>query len=116
LPDDLSYLTDQRYLNGMLPVMPDSATAFPPSAAGTMLPGEKTETTHLSVVDSDRMAVSLTYTLNGNFGSKFVVPGTGILLNNEMDDFTANPALRICLASLWGMPIKLSPVSVCSAQ
>jgi gamma-glutamyltranspeptidase/glutathione hydrolase len=109
LPDDLSYLTDQRYLNGMLPVMPDSATAFPPSAAGTMLPGEKTETTHLSVIDSDRMAVSLTYTLNGNFGSKFVVPGTGILLNNEMDDFTSKPGAPNMFGLVMGDANKIEP-------
>ncbi len=53
--------------------------------------GEKNQTTHLSVVDKDRNAVALTYTLNGDFGNGAVVPGTGIMLNNEMDDFSFNP-------------------------
>lgn len=53
--------------------------------------GEKNQTTHLSVVDKDRNAVALTYTLNGDFGNGIVVPGTGIMLNNEMDDFSFNP-------------------------
>lgn len=50
---------------------------------------EPTDTTHFSIVDKDGMAVSNTYTLNGNFGSGVTVPGTGVLLNNEMDDFAA---------------------------
>lgn len=50
---------------------------------------ESTNTSHLTVVDRHRNAVSLTFTLNGPFGSGVVVPGTGILLNNEMDDFAA---------------------------
>ena len=48
---------------------------------------ESDETTHLSVVDKDRMAVSLTTTLEQSFGSYIVVPGAGFLLNNEMGDF-----------------------------
>ena len=52
---------------------------------------ESTETTHFNVVDSSGMAVSLTYTLNFSYGCGFVVPGTGVMLNNEMDDFNAKP-------------------------
>jgi len=54
-------------------------------------PTEGNETTHLSVVDSDRQAVSLTYTLEQLYGSKIVVPGAGFLLNNEMGDFNPGP-------------------------
>ena len=53
--------------------------------------GGEHETTHLSVVDADRNAVSLTYTLEDSYGSKIVVPGAGFLLNNEMGDFNAGP-------------------------
>ena len=56
-------------------------------------PAESTETTHLSVVDADHNAVSLTYTLEDSYGSKIVVPGAGFLLNNEMGDFNAGPGL-----------------------
>lgn len=52
---------------------------------------EKLETTHFSVVDTAGNAVANTYTLNGGFGSGVTVPGTGVLLNNEMDDFTSKP-------------------------
>ena len=45
-------------------------------------------TTHLSVVDRDRMAVALTSTVNTGFGSKVLSPSTGVLLNNQMDDFS----------------------------
>lgn len=52
-------------------------------------PHESTETTQFSVVDAAGNAVSNTYTLNGNYGSGVTIPGTGILMNNEMDDFTS---------------------------
>lgn len=54
---------------------------------------ESPETTHLSIVDAQRNAVSLTYTLEAGYGSKIVVPGGGFLLNNEMGDFNAGPGL-----------------------
>ncbi|KQT84188.1 gamma-glutamyltransferase [Aurantimonas sp. Leaf443] len=55
--------------------------------------GESTETTHYSIVDDAGNAVAVTYTLNGSFGAGVVAPGTGILLNNEMDDFTVKPGV-----------------------
>jgi len=55
------------------------------------LPYESNETTHYSVMDKFGNAVSNTYTLNFSYGSGLVAPGTGILLNNEMDDFSAKP-------------------------
>lgn len=51
--------------------------------------GEKLQTTHFSIVDKWGNAASNTYTLNGWFGSAVVVQGTGIILNNEMDDFSS---------------------------
>jgi len=55
--------------------------------------GESIETTHYSIVDKDGNAVAVTYTLNGSFGAGVVAEGTGILLNNEMDDFTMKPGV-----------------------
>lgn len=54
---------------------------------------ESQETTHFSVVDKQRNAVSMTYTLEYGYGSRIVVPGAGFLLNNEMGDFNAGPGL-----------------------
>ena len=52
---------------------------------------EHTETTHYSVVDAEGTAVAVTYTLNGSYGSGVTAKGTGVLLNNEMNDFSAKP-------------------------
>lgn len=59
----------------------------------TLKPQESTETSHINVVDTDRNAVSLTFTINTGFGAAIVTPGTGILLNNEMDDFATAPGV-----------------------
>ncbi len=70
----------------------DPERATPSSALPA--PGDGHEgphTTHFSVVDQDGNAVSMTYTLNDTFGARVTAPGTGILLNDEMDDFTAKP-------------------------
>jgi gamma-glutamyltranspeptidase/glutathione hydrolase len=56
-------------------------------------PAEGRETTHVSVVDEQRNAVAMTYTLEAGYGSKITVPGAGFLLNNEMGDFNAGPGL-----------------------
>jgi gamma-glutamyltranspeptidase / glutathione hydrolase len=56
--------------------------------AGAAL-AESPHTTHFSVVDPSGMAVSNTFTLNGDFGALVQIPGTGVTLNNEMDDFAA---------------------------
>ena len=68
-------------------------SASPSSPDSFDWPEESPQTTHLSVVDSARNAVSLTYTLESAYGSGIVAPGTGFLLNNEMGDFNAQPGL-----------------------
>jgi|TARA_B100001540_G_scaffold110209_1_gene98861 gamma-glutamyltranspeptidase/glutathione hydrolase len=60
---------------------------------GKYMDGESHETTHFSVVDKTGNVISMTYTLNSTFGSKVVIEGTGILMNNEMDDFSAAPGI-----------------------
>jgi gamma-glutamyltranspeptidase/glutathione hydrolase len=72
-------------------IRPDRASVSSPTTFEW--PAEPGETTHLSVVDAARNAVSLTYTLEAGYGSKIVVPGAGFLLNNEMGDFNAGPGL-----------------------
>lgn len=69
-----------------------ASASAPGDVAGD--PGwESPETTHYSVVDGDGMAVSVTYTLEGGYGSYITVPGAGFLLNNEMGDFNGRPGL-----------------------
>ncbi len=77
----------------------DLRATINPARASVSLPTdyawdyESEETTHISVVDESRNAVSLTYTLEEWYGSGIVVPGAGFLLNNEMGDFNAGPGL-----------------------
>jgi len=93
-------LLDPAYLAGrMADFSPDRATPAAAVAPGLgpfdpstiVPPPESTETTHFSVVDAAGNAVANTYTLNGAYGSGVTIPGTGILMNNEMDDFTSKP-------------------------
>jgi gamma-glutamyltranspeptidase / glutathione hydrolase len=66
--------------------------------AADIMPGdlaryESPETTHFSIVDADGNAVANTYTINFSYGTGLVAEGTGILLNNELDDFSAKPGV-----------------------
>ena len=91
----IAQLTDDAYLaKRAAEVDPDkpSDTKSVQPGLGTSMP-EKAETTHFSVVDKWGNAVSNTYTLNGYFGSGIVVPGAGIVLNDEMDDFASKPGV-----------------------
>ena len=58
---------------------------------GVAILQESYETTHFSIIDAQGNAVGITTTLNGSFGSKLAVNGAGFMLNNEMDDFSAQP-------------------------
>jgi gamma-glutamyltranspeptidase/glutathione hydrolase len=69
---------------------PDHATPWTNALSATP-PHEGSNTTHFSAVDSAGNAVSNTYTLNFSYGVGLVAEGTGVLLNNELDDFTAAP-------------------------
>ena len=69
----------------------DLARATPSEALSVGPPREGSNTTHYSVVDPRGNAVSNTYTLNFPYGVGLVADGTGVLLNNELDDFTAAP-------------------------
>lgn len=70
---------------------------------------ESQDTSHLSVVDRSRNAVSLTFTINYGFGSGVVVPGTGILLNDEMDDFVAAPGVPNVFGLVGGEANAIAP-------
>ena len=74
-------------------IRPQQARPAKDIRPGKPQPYESDQTTHYSVVDKAGNAVAVTYTLNTNFGSGIVARGTGILLNNEMDDFSAKPGV-----------------------
>src|SRR6185436_8416470 len=70
---------------------------------------ESNETTHFSVVDAAGNAVTNTYTLNGGYGSGVTIPGTGVLMNNEMDDFTAKVGVKNMFGLLQGAANAIQP-------
>lgn len=85
-------LTSKAYAKSLAQQI-DIAKARPSTEIkpGKLEPYESNQTTHFSVVDKQGNAVAVTYTLNTNFGSGIVAGKSGILLNNEMDDFSARP-------------------------
>ncbi|MEY4048499.1 MAG: hypothetical protein RL284_2050 [Bacteroidota bacterium] len=83
-------LTDPSYLKSRMSSMNfTQATKSADILAGAFPGYENPETTHYSIVDGEGNAVSITTTLNNSYGSKVFVGGSGFLLNDEMDDFSA---------------------------
>ena len=81
-------LIDKKYAEKVRnAVKPDKAGISIDIRQG-VAPHEGSNTTHLSIIDNAGNAVSMTYTLNDSFGAKVVASGTGVLMNDEMDDFT----------------------------
>jgi gamma-glutamyltranspeptidase / glutathione hydrolase len=89
-------------------IQPDKATPSKDVQPGTA-PHEKTETTHYSVVDKAGNAVSVTYTINGLFGAGVIAPGTGYLLNDEMDDFTTKTGVPNLFGLVQGEANAIAP-------
>jgi gamma-glutamyltranspeptidase/glutathione hydrolase len=105
-------LGDQRFVKNPVDQMLDKAygarirAGIDPQRAGIstkLVPGagfnEGSHTTHYSIADSFGNAVAVTYTLNDWFGARVTAGGTGVLLNNEMDDFTA----KVGVPNLYGL-------------
>lgn len=82
-------LTSQYYADGLrASIRPDRATPSSMLAGNDQIP-EGTDTTHFSIIDAEGNMVAATLTVNTPFGSCFMPPGTGFVVNNEMDDFSA---------------------------
>jgi gamma-glutamyltranspeptidase/glutathione hydrolase len=120
--DRNSYLGDPDYVKNPLERLLDKAyaekirAAINPSKAGVskdMKPGvephEGSNTTHYSIVDHWGNAVSVTYTLNDWFGAKVTAAKTGVLLNNEMDDFTAKVGVPNMYGLVQGQANSIAP-------
>jgi gamma-glutamyltranspeptidase / glutathione hydrolase len=110
--DRNSYLGDPDFVKNPLDRLLDKAYAakiravIDPNKAGVskdikpgVAPHEGSNTTHYSIADKDGNAVSVTYTLNDWFGAKVTAAKTGVLLNDEMDDFTA----KVGVPNLYGL-------------
>jgi gamma-glutamyltranspeptidase/glutathione hydrolase len=110
--DRNSYLGDPDFVKNPLDRLLDKGYAakiravISPDKAGVsqeLMPGvaphEGSNTTHYSIVDDKGNAVAVTYTLNDWFGAKVMATGTGVLLNNEMDDFT----VKVGVPNLYGL-------------
>jgi len=103
-------LLDPRYIaERRASIDPERATPSESIRPGEPRPYESDQTTHFSIVDAAGNAVSLTYTLNENYGSGVTVPGLGFLLNDEMDDFTSKPGVPNLYGLIQGEPNAIAP-------
>lgn len=90
----IAALTSKAYASAMrAKISNDFATPSAMIKPADLAPYESDQTTHFSIVDKAGNAVSNTYTINLNYGSGMVADGTGVLMNNEMDDFSAKPGV-----------------------
>ncbi|MGE8432680.1 gamma-glutamyltransferase [Chryseobacterium joostei] len=110
IQDKTSYLISDEYLkNRWKSFSFDKAT--PSAEVGKIIPQpkESTQTTHISVLDKDGNAASVTTTLNGYYGSKVLVSGAGFFLNNEMDDFSIKPGIPNMFGAVGGEANSIQP-------
>ena len=92
-------LLSDEYAESIRQQIPANQAIPPEKVYDNEVQSEGTNTTHYSVIDSEGLAVAVTYTINSYFGAGVVAPGTGFLLNNEMDDFTA----KVGVANQFGL-------------
>jgi gamma-glutamyltranspeptidase/glutathione hydrolase len=105
-----AHLTDKAYARRLADEIDLRAATASESLAGNIgLAQESPDTTHFSVIDSDGMAVSNTFTLEASWGSRIVVRGAGFLLNNEMGDFNRNPGHTDRQGAVGTLPNGIAP-------
>lgn len=103
-------LTNDVYLQErMKDYDPAKATPSVLVKPGHLPKAESEETTHLSVIDKDGNAVSVTTTLNNSYGSRTVVGGAGFFLNDEMDDFSIKPGVPNMYGAIGGEANSIKP-------
>ncbi|WP_312394644.1 gamma-glutamyltransferase [Chryseobacterium sp.] len=110
IQDKTSYLISDQYLKSRWKSFSFNK-ATPSAEVGNIIkqPNESTQTTHISVLDKDGNAASVTTTLNGYYGSKVLVTGAGFFLNNEMDDFSIKPGVPNMFGAVGGEANAIQP-------
>lgn len=110
IQDKTSYLISDEYLKSRWKSFSFNK-ATPSAEVGNIIkqPNESTQTTHISVLDKDGNAASVTTTLNGYYGSKVLVNGAGFFLNNEMDDFSIKPGVPNMFGAVGGEANAIQP-------
>jgi gamma-glutamyltranspeptidase/glutathione hydrolase len=110
VPVPVDRLTDKAYAARLREqIKPELATPAETIRPGRWLAPESTDTTHYTVADRAGNVVSNTYTLNFSYGSHIAVPGTGVLLNNEMADFAAKPGTPNAFRLVQGEANRIEP-------
>ena len=103
-------LTSKRYARMQRSAIDPNRARMPNEIkAGDPVPYESDQTTHFSVVDREGNAVANTYTLNLSYGMGMVADGTGVLMNNEMDDFSAKAGAQNAFGLVGGDANSVSP-------
>ena len=106
----IQQLTNEKYLkNRMNDYVMGKAGNSQEIQPGKFLPKESEETTHLTAVDKMGNVVSITTTLNNNYGSKTVIGGAGFFLNDEMDDFSIKPGTPNLYGAVGGEANAIAP-------
>ncbi|WP_241521230.1 gamma-glutamyltransferase [Kineobactrum sediminis] len=109
-PVPVAELTSKAYAERQRALInPGRATPAGEITPGQVLVDESRDTTHYTVADRFGNVVSNTYTLNFSFGSHIAVPGTGLLLNNEMADFAARPGQPNPFGLVEGIANRIEP-------
>ncbi len=105
----VAHLIDKQYAQTLRADIDPGRAGIARDEAPGAGPHEGQNTTHYSIADQYGNAVAVTYTLNDWFGARRVVPGTGVLINNEMDDFTAKLGVPNLYGLVQGAPNRIAP-------
>jgi gamma-glutamyltranspeptidase/glutathione hydrolase len=104
----IARLTHPYYAAGLARDI-DLERATPSRPDLALQPGQGADTTHFSILDADGNRVAATLSINYPFGAGFVPPGTGVLLNDEMDDFSAQPGVPNAYGLIGGEANAIAP-------
>jgi gamma-glutamyltranspeptidase/glutathione hydrolase len=105
----LQHLLDKQYAAQIRKVIDPDHAGISQQIKPGVAPHEGVNTTHFSIVDQAGNAVSMTYTLNLSYGARVVAAGTGVILNDEMDDFTAKLNVPNSFGLIQGQANSIAP-------